>query len=173
MFPWSKFKSATPTDKHALPKIGKPGFLIIKKWSRAQADASLIFCSDFFFSLTVYFSLLCTWQAVFSPHPQTEYTRQLWNRWLFLPAILWPLKSRLVTGRTVVWIQKQIGKWIKNCLASLQKCCPGAHDRKKIAYKLHCWSRSMAAHGSETVQLFVLLFRAIHRPIIMSSCCFL
>lgn len=111
-----------------IAKDGKPSFLIIKKQSTRWCF------TDFqlsFLSLTVYLSLLCTWQVVFSlpHHLQTEYTRQLWNRWLFLPEIVWPLESRLVTGKTMVWIQKQIGKWIRNCLPFLHKCYPGAHEK--------------------------------------------
>lgn len=146
--------------------------------SAAQAEASLI-PSGVFSGWQCTFPLLFTGQLVFffflclSPHPRMEYTRQLWNRWLFLPAILWPLKRRLVTGRATVWIQRQIGERIRCRHSYLQKCCPSAH-KKEAAHVLDCVCVCAGKTGNGCWLCRSQIFSRLHvqRFIFLSICVF-
>lgn len=135
MFPWSKFKSATTTLQKISTRCQKMENWVLSLSTREVVhELMLRWFSAQFLHLTVYFSLLRTWQIVFSLslRPQTEYTRQLWNRWLFLREILWPLKTKVVTGRTAVWTLSRLESELKKkkiVCPCPYKCCPGTHGK--------------------------------------------
>ena len=92
---WSKFKS----EMSVLG--GKLGFLIINKWaSRGSTD----------FQLSVLFSSHSTECFSSSGSTSRAHTTPV-KQMAVSPGDALTFKSRPVSGRTLVWIQKQIGKW--------------------------------------------------------------
>lgn len=70
----------------------------------------------------------------------------------FLPAILWPLKSGVVTGRTTVWIQEQIERE-KEIVSHFSTSAAQVLTRRTTGLKLRWRSCTMAARGAECMQL--------------------
>lgn len=116
------------TDKNALAKMENRVFSLSKSGGRAQADALLILSSVFVawqctFLCSAHGTLYCA-----SPNRVHKTTAK---HMVIFPAILWPLKSRLETGRTTVWIQRKIGTGVRNSLFLLQVA-----TKKMIDFKL-------------------------------------